>query len=295
MEKMITALLILAILSFRTLSAGVEDVLSFVSEENVKGYLKPFVTSLGVSLNSGTYHSAEVGDDFSYGFSLKGVYLFVPDDQKIFDPFVPEGYSSVPTATVYGGDPGFVYGENGYISYPGGFNVDNLALGFPQIMFGWKGTELTAKFIPVLKIGESEEKFYFYTFSVKHELTRYFEDLPFNGAVQAGFGKMKFSDRLDFNNMAFNLIASKNFGISTLYGGLSYQKTEVKANYSITGDPENADPGLREAKDVSITIEGDNGFGFTAGAAFKFGFFALNADYTYNSQSVITTGMCFEF
>jgi hypothetical protein len=295
MKKFLVALLIVTGPVFHCLRGGVDDVLSFVSEKNVVGYLKPFVTSLGVGLNSGMYHSAKVPDEFSFGFSLKGTFVLIPDEQKTFDPYTPEGYSSVPTATVYGGDPGYVYGEDGYISYPGGFNVDELALGFPQFMLGWKGTELTAKFIPVLKVGESEEEFYFYTFSLKHELTRYFSDMPFNGALQIGMGKIKFSDQLEFNNLVFNLIASKDFGISTLYGGIGYQTTGVEANYSITGDPDNADPDLRLPKDVSITIEGENGLGVTAGGALRMGFFVLNADYTFNSQSIISAGMSFEF
>ncbi|MBN2857959.1 MAG: hypothetical protein JXN63_06125 [Candidatus Delongbacteria bacterium] len=295
MKKMITSIAICILLFSKSLSAGVDDVLSFVSEKNVEGYLKPLVTSLGVGLNSGMYRGAKVRDDFSFGFSFSGMFVFIPEDQKTFDPYVPEGYTSVNTATVYGSDPGYVYGDGGYISYPGGFDLDNLALGFPQVMLGWKGTEVTAKFIPTLKVGESGEEFYFYTFSAKHEFTRYLENLPVDGAFQVGFGKIKFSDQLEFNNLALNLIASKNFGITTLYGGLGYQTTEVEANYAITGDPDNADPGLRLAKDVSINIKGDNGFGITAGAALKLVFFVINADYTYNSQSVITTGLNLEF
>lgn len=295
MKKFIIALLIVSGPAIFSVRAGVDDVLSFVSEKNVEGYLKPFVTSLGVGLNSGMYHSAIVPDEFSYGFTLNGMLVLVPEDQKTFKPYAPEGYSSESTATVYGGDPGYIYGDQGYISYPGGFNVDRLALGFPQLMLGWKGTELSAKFIPVLEVGESKEEFYFYTFALKHEITRYFSDVPFNGAIQLGLGKIKFSDQLEFNNLAVNLIASKNFGRTSLYGGLSYQTTEVDAKYSIVGDPENADPDLRLPKEVSLTIDGDNGFGITAGAAFRIGFFVLNADYTYNSQSVITTGMSFEF
>lgn len=295
MKKFFISIAALTMLVMQPLNAGVDDVLSFVSEKNVEGYLKPVATSLGVGLNSGMYHGAKVRNDFSFGFSFSGMLVFIPEDQKTFDPYVPEGYTSVETATLYGGDPGYVYGDSGYISYPGGFELDNIALGFPQIMMGWKGTEVTAKFIPTLKVGESGEEFYFYTFSAKHQFTRYFEAIPVDGAFQVGFGKIKFSDQLEFNNLALNLVASKDFGITTLYGGLGYQTTEVEANYAITGDPDNADPDLRQAKDVSIKIEGDNGFGVTAGAALKLGFFVINADYTYNSQSVITTGLNLEF
>jgi hypothetical protein len=295
MKKILILMLILFGSAFFSLKAGVDDVLSFISKKNVEGYLKPFVTSLGVGLNSGMYHGAAVPDEFSYGLKLNGMFVLIPDDQKTFKPYTPEGYKAESTATVYGGDPGYIYGEQGYISYPGGFKVDQLSLGFPQIMLGWKGTELTAKFVPVLKVGESEEEFYFYTFALKHEITRYFEKIPFDGALQVGYGKIKFSDQLDFNNLAVNFIASKDFGVSTLYGGLSFQATDVEASYNITGDPENADPDLREAKEVNLTIEGDNGFGVTAGAALRLSFFVLNADYTYNSQSVLSAGLNFEF
>lgn len=86
MKKFLIILLVLSGSVFFDLTAGVDDVLSFVSEKNVEGYLKPFVTSLGVGLNSGMYHSAKVPDEFSFGFTLRGMYVFVPDDQKTFKP-----------------------------------------------------------------------------------------------------------------------------------------------------------------------------------------------------------------
>ncbi len=292
-----TAIIVVFIFTsfFCSLSASVDEVLSFMSKKNVEGYLQPLVTSLGVGLNSGMYHTAAVPENFSSGFSVRALMILVPEDQKSFTPYLPAGYSSGSTSTVYGGDPGYAYGEDGFVSYPGGFSIDYLPMGFPQIMLGWKGTELTAKFIPAQEIGKDREEFYFYSFALKHEVTRYFKNIPFNGSVQLGIGKMKFSDQLDFNNFVVNCIASRKFGMFTLYGGIGFQNTSVDAEYSITGDPDNADPELREAKDVSLTIEGENSIGITAGTSFRIGFLVLNADYTYNSQSVISTGMSFEF
>ncbi|MBN2857999.1 MAG: hypothetical protein JXN63_06335 [Candidatus Delongbacteria bacterium] len=295
MRKLIIILIIAAAPVFQYLTAGVDEVLSFMSKKNVEGYIKPLVTSLGVGLNSGMYHNAEVSEKISGGFSMRALIIFIPEDQKSFTPYLPAGYTSGSTSTVYGGDPGYAYGTGGFVSYPGGFEVDNLPMGFPQMTLAWKGTELSAKFIPTQKIGTEREEFYFYSFAIKHEVTRYFKKLPFDGAVQFGIGKMKFSDQLDFDNFVINLIASRKFGLFTIYGGTGFQSTRVDANYSITGDPDNADPELREAKDVSLTIKGDNSLGITAGTSLRLGFFVLNADYTYNSQSVISTGMSFEF
>ena len=170
-----------------------------------------------------------------------------------------------------------------------------MPIAFPQISLGYRGFELTSKFIPKQEIGEGKSEFYFYSFALKHEVSRYFRFLPLNAALQIGTGKIKFSDQLEFNNMVFNAIASKRFGIATLYGGLGYQHTAVDVNYTTKGDPDNADPLLHESRDINLNIRGDNGVGVTLGTMIKLTYFVLNIDYTYNSQSVLSTGLSLEF
>ena len=295
MKKHLVPIIITILSVFQTLSAGVDDVLSFISKENAEGYLRPLATSLGLGLNSGLYHTAAVSEKFSFGMSLRASVMLIPDDHKRFNPSTPDGYVSGTTSTIFGGDPGYSYGSGGYVSYPGGFNVDHLPLAFPQITLGYKGFELTSKFIPKQEIGEDKSEFYFYSFALKHELSRYFKLLPVHAAVQIGTGKIKFSEQLEFNNMVFNGIVSKKFGVATLYGGLGYQLTTVDVNYTTTGDPDNADPSLHESKDISLNIRGDNGAGVTFGTMIKLAYFVFNFDYTYNSQSVLSTGLSIEF
>ena len=294
MKKIVRMLALCFAFSATLLQADFEDQLSALSDENVEEYVKPLATSLGLSLNSGMYHTADVSSVFGFSFGIKSMTIFAPDDQLTFKPDLPEGYdNSEETATIYGDHAAYYGGPNGYISFPGGLDESVVPIAYPQVAVSFLGTEVMVRYIPEVSIGDAD--FSLFGGAVKHDISRYIPLCPVDIALQVGFSKVEVSDVMELNNFAVNVHASRWLGLFTVYGGLQYEKTTMDLNYTFEGDSESGDPALQLKKEISVSVDGDNSFGITAGASMKMVFFVLNADYTYNSQSVLSAGMTFEF
>jgi hypothetical protein len=126
---------------------------------------------------------------------------------------------------------------------------------------------------------------------VKHSASRYLPKLPLDLAAQVFYSKLEITDIMSSKNLSINFIASKKFAIITAYGGIQIESSSMDLTYKFT-DPNGVVGG---EKDVSLSLDGDNSFRFTAGAALSLGFFVLNVDYSLGNQSVLNGGFSFEF
>jgi hypothetical protein len=274
----------------------VKDRFSFLNSTEVGKYAKPFATTLGTSLNSGSYHTAYVSKLFGFALSFRGMMVIVPDDQKTFVPSLPAGYKAdKSTATIYGNkDGGAVYaGPDGYIIYPGGIEESNLPVIFPQVSVSLLGSEALIRYLPSIKIGETDVSLF--GVGLKHSVSQYFILLPVDIAVQVLYNSFKVKDLMDVSNFAVNAHVSKTFGALTAYGGVQYENTKFDLSYTIKGDPNSGDPELRKNVDIKTSVDGDNKVRMTLGASVKFAVFVFNADYNIGSQSAFTGGLSFEF
>lgn len=278
-----------------TTSFAQDDRFSQLNSENVKGYATPLVTTLGMGINSGGFHSASVAKTFGFSISLKGMMITVPNDQLTFKPSLPDGYNSDENAPTFWGEKGgnSYLGPNGYVSLPGGIDEQSIPFAMPQVALSFLGTEVMLRFIPTIKAGDEEINFF--GVGVKHSVSQYIPLLPLDIAVQGIYNKVKFSDIVEGTNLAFNVHASKSFGIIALYSGLQYESSTFDLNYTIQGDPNSGDPTLRQDKDISAEVDGDNNFRFIVGGALKLAVIVINADINLGSQTVFTTGLSFEF
>ena len=87
-----------------------------LNETNMKSYAQPFANVYGIALNSGGFHSASISDLWGFSLSFKGMYISIPDDQLTYKPSLPAGYTTKPTATIFGEKKGGAFaGPDGYI------------------------------------------------------------------------------------------------------------------------------------------------------------------------------------
>ncbi len=273
--------------------AQVGDRFEKLSENNLKSYAQPFATALGTALNSGAYHSASIPDLFGFSISFRAMYILVPDDQTTFTPTVPPGYTSSSTATIFGKDGKAFAGPGGYIVYPSGIDVTSVPFAIPQVAGSFMGSELMLRYFPKISLGETDLNFF--GFGLRHSVSRYIPLVPVDIAVQFLYNSLTVTDLVDLKNIGFNAHASKSFGIFTLYGGLQYESTTFEVTYEIKGDPNSGDPGLQQDKKTTVSIDGDNNFRFTLGGALTLAVVVLNLDFSLGSQSVISSGLSFEF
>ncbi len=286
-------LIIFSLLIIKPVFSQVEDRFSFLNENEVKAYAKPLATTLGEAMNTGTYTSASISRFFGFSLSIRGMLLIVPEDQKTFTPDLPQGYSSGPTATIFGNKGGAYAGPNGYIVYPPGINESNIPVVFPQVTASTMGTELMLRYLPSVDIGETSLSFF--GVGLSHSISQYIPLMPVDVAVQLLYSNFKTKDIFSISNFAVNVHASKSLGVITPYLGLQYETSSLDLSYTIKGDPNSGDPLLQQDRNIDVSVKGDNNFRVTVGTTLKLALLALNVDYSISSQSALSTGLSFEF
>jgi hypothetical protein len=273
--------------------AQVEDRFSFFTESEITEYARPFGTTLGMAFNSGSYHTANVADFFGFSISLRGMYIFIPDDDLTFTPNLPAGYTTdQKTATIYGSEGTSYYGPAGFIVYPQGIDETSIPAVLPQISGSFMGTEVMLRYVPSISLGSGDEELSMFGIGIKHSISRYIPLIPVDIAVQFLYNNLEITGVMDITAIAFNAHASKSFGLLTLYGGLQYESSTFDLEYTFT-NPSNI-PGL-ESETVNVSIDGDNNFRATLGTSLKLAVIALNIDYSLGAQSVLSGGLTFEF
>jgi hypothetical protein len=293
MKKVFTVLVI-SFFCTTSVFSQIEDRFSELSQANITGYAKPLVTTLGVSMNSGGYYTASIPSLFGFALSFRGMYVMIPDDQKSFTPQLLNGYSAdKKTPTIWGEKSGAYYaGPEGYITMPPGLSQNAVPLGYPQIAVSLLGTEVMLRYLPTIDISDQNSVSMF-GIGVQHEISNYIPLLPVDVAAQILYSTFKITNLVDVSNFAFNVHASKTFGVFTPYFGLQLESTKVDITYDIKADPNN--PLLTQDQKVTVSINGDNTFRATLGGSLKLAVIVLNLDYNVSSQSLLTGGLTFEF
>ncbi len=292
------SLLLLSLFVFiaKPLFSQMEDRFSQLTEANAIEYARPFATTLGTAMNSNGYYSADIPAMFSFSLSFRGMYILIPESQKNFTPTFNElGYqASKETATIYG-DRGAAYaGPEGYIVMPPGINQSGIPVAYPQIGASFMGTQVILRYLPSISIGD-ENDLSMFGIGVAHSISQYIPLFPVDLAAQFMYNNIEITGIMKLSNIAFNAHASKTFGIITPYFGLQYENTSLDLSYTIKGDPQNGDPSLRTDRDVTVSIDGDNNFRATVGAALKLAVVVLNADFSLSAQPVVSGGLTFAF
>lgn len=293
MKKVFTVTVISFFFSI-SIYSQIEDRFSELSQANITGYAKPLVTTLGTSMNSAGYYTADIPSSFGFSISFRGMYVLIPDDQKTFTPQLLDGYTAdKPTPTIYGDKNGAYYaGPDGYITMPPGLSQNAVPLGYPQIAASFMGTEVMLRYLPKIDISDQNSVSMF-GIGVQHEISRYIPLIPVDIAAQILYSTFEITNLVDVSNIAFNVHASKNLGVFTPYVGLQFESTKVDITYDMKADPNN--PLLNQSQKIKVSIDGDNTFRATLGASLQLAVIVLNIDYNVSSQSLFTGGLTFAF
>ena len=286
MKKALLPVLFL-IFSFQ-IQAQFADRLTDLVGNDLKQYATPLATFTGSYLNSAGYYSADVPSFFGVRIGLIGMMVLFPDDQTIFT--LDNGEK---TATFFGEKGAAVPGSEGYIVYPPGINLTSIPTGIPQIAVSTLGTEVLLRYIPAIELDDVETGLF--GFGLKHSVSQYIPLLPVDIAVQFLYTSVSIENKaeefdLSNTNTAFNVHASRGFGLLTLYGGLPYESTSMDVNYVFTGSSILGNPDEK----IKLNLDGDNNFRFTLGAALKLAVLVINADVNLGSQTVFVAGLNFE-
>ncbi len=324
----------LIVLLVSSLFSDIQESLEKFGVENGQAYIKPFVTAYGTNINTGLYNTAKVLNPFRFGLFINTMLAFVPDKDKAFLPSRPDMYMDDPlnpgeiiylyeepteeTATVFGEDGGDIVHNSLLddpellatlglsqddvnaldISLPDGTNLPAVLLMVPQFHLGLPaGNELMIRGFPKYKISKDIGKIGFWGIGLKHSISQYIPLVPIDLAVQGVYQSLFLGDILVLNNFALNAEISKKLLMWTLYAGLGYEQTKLKAEYEteIQVYNEISNSFDSELIDIDFEIEGDNNFRTTFGIRYSLFLLKFYADYTLSDYSAFNAGFGVSF
>ncbi|MDP6529860.1 MAG: hypothetical protein QF819_06475 [Gemmatimonadota bacterium] len=233
------AVLLVALLSAPSF-AQLESNLSSMAESYATAYLQPLSSALGASLNSAIFRSGNVpfvGLNFS--LDINGVMVQFSDDDRTYSPTLPDGFSPVDAPTVIG-DTASVYSEGPAgveIALPGGFDLDRLLTGVPQLTVGSVlGTRAVVRYVS-LDLGDSEfGNFRLLGLGGQHSISRYLPGLPVDLAAGAFWQSLQLGDDLlTATALHVDVTASKKFGMIISvepYASIGIDSFTMEASYT---------------------------------------------------------------
>jgi len=164
-----------------------------------------------------------------------------------------------------------------------GINLSVLPMFRPQISVGLPmKTELMLSYTAIKS--DDFEDGSFLSLGLKHSLDQYIPmPTPFlNLAAQGVYQKLELGV-ISSTHTHFNLQASADFPIISIYGLLGMDKSSLEASYTI-------EEGELEGEKIAFSLDGENAFRTTIGAKLKLALLYLSVDYTIGKHNTITVG-----
>ena len=285
---------VLALLPWTTGSAQVEGNLSVYGPENARGYLDPLRSAIGSGLSAGVYNTAHVPQ---HGFNLRvearAMLISFADADRSFrartESYFPAD-ATVNAPTVIGNTQSVTYDDTGSgasFTFPGGLDMDRLALAVPQIVVGgFKGSELMLRYIAVQIGDDSNEIGDLSLFGIggRHSLSQYMKGSKFDIAAMVLYQKLKLGDDfVDTSQLSVGVQGSRRFKIWEPYVGVALNSLSMDLTY----DAQQGGSSSRQ----SVDFDTDTGLGFTVGSALHLAFLHLNGELQFTDQTTFAFGL----
>ncbi len=271
--------------------AQLESNLSTLDGPNAEGYLSPVPSALSASLNSAIFRSGHVPRaGFTLMVEAKAMLVEFDEDDRAYTPVPVEGFEDVDAPTVIGDTGGATSNGPGgtVIEYPGGFDLEKMALAAPQLTIGAvAGTQAIIRWI-AYDISDSDfDDFELWGAGVQHSISQWFPGFPVD--LAAGFMYQEFNvdeETIDAKTWTLNVTGSKRFGAGVYfepYAGLGYDSLEMTSNYTNTSLSE----------DIEVEFETQNDLHVAFGAGVGLPGVKLHAEYTIAAENAFAGGISF--
>jgi hypothetical protein len=287
--------MMIIVISYAEAQNPFEDAVKQLSSDNVKGYLQPWVTSYGADLNSGFYHTADIGDlGLTIRLDIIGMGAFVGDKQKKYKATNPFDGTEVETATIFG-ERGAIVSPDSLVMYQfqnGQVKTSFIPFAVPQLTIGdLYGTQGVIRFITLPEMN-NVPKVSLFGIGARHSVSRYLPPIPVNLSAGLFYQSLKIGEIFEASTFTIGAQVSKSFAVLTLYGGLQYESISMDLNYTYQGTVPGYTP---PSPKVSLNIEGKNQFRGTAGFNINLLAFNIFADINIGSSIAASGGIGFGF
>jgi hypothetical protein len=259
---------------------------TYINPTNGDGYFKPLANGLNNALHSGLFPASDFKDEFHFYIGANASMSFISDKHWYFDgmtedPFTPT--TTVEVSTVVGPNEAVVLNSNGgevYV-FPGGFEMNKLLLGIPQISLGGvANTNATIRFLAV-PLDEDLGDLSLFGIALQHHISPYFDLENVAITVEGGYHKFKMGDWMDSDFLMFRSTVARAYDKARLYGFLGYQKGKLEL--------------VNAEENITTTSTSDNSLLFGVGASAELSIFNFNFECLINSYVCLNLGLGFKF
>lgn len=328
--------MLLGLVSQFSNSQDLENILLASKEDAnklTKAYINPAMKGLIYGMNSGWYHTAKVHKKLGFDISIGLNASMVPKKDELIT-FANLGLTNITSTsttspTLAGSGVGAqmlvgatVQGQTVTASFqmPSGIQEDlplkavptpavQLSLGLPYKF------DVMVRLVP--EVGSNDVKGNLFGLGLKKEITGWLgplDKLPLHVSLLAAYTSMDVNYMIDGNaipgqNQSANFdlksftaqaIASLNFPIINIYGGIGYSggnsTLKMLGTYNLEYTPVAAGPTIIEPVTDPINLDFNaSGFRTTLGVRLSLGFFKIFADYTLQEYNTASAGIAFSF
>ncbi|WP_047788475.1 DUF6588 family protein [Tenacibaculum mesophilum] len=338
MKKILLPLLTLMV-SFSVKAQELETILLAKEDASklTNAYLDPAMKGFIYSMNNGWYHTAKVHKKFGFDITIGANASFVPSEDEIFNltkiglssnttynqnttPTVTGSNSLTPAELTYRTT---VNGQEVEANFtmPEGVKDDLPANSVPapsvQIGLGLPYKfEAMVRYVP--KVGSDDVKGGLFGIGVKKEITNWFgpmDKTPLHVSLLAAYTNMNVdytigdvsgdvstenaSAEFKLNSYTVQAIASLNFPVINIYGGVGYNGGNTRLNmlgtYILRYEFNNIPVDEERVTDPLSLKTNTGSFNTTLGARLSLGFFKIFGSYTLQEYNSVNAGIAFSF
>lgn len=268
-----------------------EDAIKQLSKDNVTGYMQPFLNGFAANMNSGFSGSAKIDNKFTIRIDAIGMATIIGSAEEVYNATPPQPFAqqTVRTATVFGDQGAVIQGPEG-LSYKfqnGQLDMDYFPLVAPQLTIGnVYNTQLIFRFFTYSSDSDVPD-IDMIGLGLRHGLNQYFNELPIDLSAGVFYQSFKIGEIIDTKFFSINGMASKEFNILTLYGGVQYEYANMHLNYNFSGASADED------SEIDLSFKGENHVRATAGLNLKMGVVHLRTDFNLGKVSVLSASIGF--
>ncbi|WP_440880377.1 DUF6588 family protein [Tenacibaculum sp. C7A-26P2] len=311
------------------------------AQKLTKAYLNPSFKGLIFAMNNGWYHTAKVHKKFGFDISIGANFATIPNEEELFsiaelelsnNTITTNGATSSPTVAGSNSiSPAqFQYstqieGQNVSANFtmPTGIKEDLPANTIPapaiQVGFGLPfKLDLIIRYVP--KVGSEDVKTDIFGLGIKKEITELLGPLdktPLHISILAAYSNMgvnyeignvnndvstqNASANFSLNTYTIQAIASLNFPVLNVFGGIGYNGGSIRlnmlGNYTLNYNTSiNGAPDVEESITDPFSIKTSSGsINATIGTRVSLGFFKLYGSYSLQEYNTINAGIAFSF
>jgi hypothetical protein len=266
---------------------SINDYLDSYIGVNAVPYVQPLADMFTSNINTGVWDWAAVPERLYFRIKVQGLMSFPDESMRTFTgrtsgTFTPEQTAVVPTII---GDENsvIVQGTNNstYI-FPGGFDMDQLILGTPQVTIGgFFNSEVSGRFLS-FPINDDVGRVRFIGVGGRHSISNYFDNPVVDFSVGYFYHHIKAGTYLDSDQHLISAMVGKSGKILSGHVGVGYQTSFSDIHYVYDQDGEDFN--------VDLDIENQNPIIVEAGLGVKLGPVFANTAVSYSKHPTIALG-----